>query len=460
MITALALAITPWAVGAGPQASQTSTSSQVTLTAQPQANNVTEHTATIEWQTSAPAGAIVEYGTNQANLDKKQAVGWGGTTHRVTLRGLEPGTTYYFRVRSRNAKGTGTGVESAVDSFQTKGAGQSAQAANPNANNPSGIAGEVSGKLALTSGPDVKNVTNDKATLTWETDENSGNIVHYGTSPDNLDQTKKENWGGSRSANGFRHTVELTNLQPGTTYYYRVESTKGSGTGTNAQSPVESFQTQGANTASSSGSFNATSAQNANDQFKTQAGPIAQNVTENSATLWWMTNGNTRTMVKYGTDQNNLSQSATGPHGREHKVQLTGLQPGTTYYFALLTNENQVREQGSFQTPSANQANSIRITNGPKIESLNSNQAVISWSTNRPASTVVRYGTDANNLTQTAQAPWGSETHTVTLKNLQPNTTYYFAVESSQAQGTGTMAKSSPAPFQTPAPGATAMIRQ
>ena len=82
---------------------------------------------------------------------------------------------------------------------------------------------------------------------------------------------------------------------------------------------------------------------------------------------------------------------------------------------------------------------SVKITNGLIVESVRSNGATIAWSTNRQGSSRVTYGTDPNNLRQLAEAPWGRGglTHRVELKNLQPNTTYYFIVETGQARGTG-----------------------
>ncbi len=96
----------------------------------------------------------------------------------------------------------------------------------------------------------------------------------------------------------------------------------------------------------------------------------------------------------------------------------------------------------------------VQITKGPVVEFANDNSAVIAWSTNVQGSTVLKYGTDPNNLTQAAQAPWGGTTHRVHLNGLQPNTTYYFQVESAQAQGTGTGALGKVDSFQTTAPGA------
>jgi phosphodiesterase/alkaline phosphatase D-like protein len=106
------------------------------------------------------------------------------------------------------------------------------------------------------------------------------------------------------------------------------------------------------------------------------------------------------------------------------------------------------------------EAKKIRITKGPIIEYLKDDSAIIAWSTTARSNSIVRYGTDANNLNQTAQAPWGQETHRVTVKNLKPNTTYYFVVESAQAENTGAMAKSEPAPFMTVEKGQQAMINK
>lgn len=96
----------------------------------------------------------------------------------------------------------------------------------------------------------------------------------------------------------------------------------------------------------------------------------------------------------------------------------------------------------------------MQITKGPVLEMVGDTSAVIAWSTNVPGSTVLKYGTDPNNLTQTAEAPWGGTTHRVTLSGLQPNTTYYYQLQSGQAQGTGSGALSPVQSFQTVPQGA------
>src|SRR5437868_6364653 len=91
----------------------------------------------------------------------------------------------------------------------------------------------------------------------------------------------------------------------------------------------------------------------------------------------------------------------------------------------------------------------VQITKGPVVEHTTADTAIVAWSTNVSASTVVKYGTDQNNLSQTAQAPWGGLTHRVTIKNLEPGKTYYFQVDSGQGQGSGGNAMSQVGTFTT-----------
>lgn len=187
-------------------------------------------------------------------------------------------------------------------------------------------------------------------------------------------------------------------------------------------------------------------------QITVVAGPIPQNVTDNAATIWWETSAPAETIVKYGTDQNNLAQTAQQPYGQQsHSVQLSNLQPNTTYFFQVQRAGGEVLKQGQFHTEERGftQNQAVRIIQGPNIEFIGHDSAVIAWSTNAPSGSIVRYGTDPNNLGQTAQQKWGDTTHRVTIRNLQPGGTYYFIVESGQAQGTGSAAKSQTAMFQT-----------
>jgi hypothetical protein len=110
-------------------------------------------------------------------------------------------------------------------------------------------------------------------------------------------------------------------------------------------------------------------------------------------------------------------------------------------------------------TPIGTAENAVQITNGPVVEVVTDTTAQIAWSTNVNCGTTLRYGTDPSHLEQSAGMPWGGLTHRVTLKNLNPNTTYYFKAESGEGQGTGSHAETAQSSFQTRAAGATSQLR-
>ena len=97
----------------------------------------------------------------------------------------------------------------------------------------------------ITNGPAIKETTNNSAAISWSTDAPGSSVVKYGTSPNALNETAEEPWGGRRESNGdYNHTVWMKNLKPNTTYYYKVETGQGLGTGTEADSRTGEFKTK------------------------------------------------------------------------------------------------------------------------------------------------------------------------------------------------------------------------
>ncbi len=301
----------------------------------------------------------------------------------------------------------------------------------------------------ITAGPTVQNVSGNSATIKWSTNVPTSATVKYGTDPNNLSQTAQAPWGGTN------HSVSLKGLQAGQKYYYQVVSGQGLNTGTSAMSNVESF------TAGQPGAQPAIAQNNqAPAPLQVLVGPIAQNVTDTSAQIAWETNRPSSTIMKYGTSPTSLTNTKEKAYGlKDHQIQLSGLQPNTEYFVVVQEEGGREVARSQFRTSAPGQtAQQFKISHGPVVEQLGPDSAVIAWTTSAPASSIVMYGTDANNLSQRAEAPWGQQTHRVTVKNLKPNTTYWFEVQSGQAQGTGQMAQSQPFPLQTEAPGQAAMV--
>jgi phosphodiesterase/alkaline phosphatase D-like protein len=90
--------------------------------------------------------------------------------------------------------------------------------------------------------------------------------------------------------------------------------------------------------------------------------------------------------------------------------------------------------------------NVTQITAGPELESTNESMAIIRWTTTNPGGTdlhygIVHYGTEAKKLSEVAKSPnRRSPSHPdmifrVRITGLNPQTTYYYTVESTGATG-------------------------
>ena len=80
-------------------------------------------------------------------------------------------------------------------------------------------------------------------------------------------------------------------------------------------------------------------------------GPTVTNISGNSATIQWTTDKTAANHVKYRVAGSGNWQSAYNAGGsRNHSLQLTGLQPGKTYQWQVLTRDGDVRTSGQFQS--------------------------------------------------------------------------------------------------------------
>ncbi|MVN77075.1 hypothetical protein GO988_12130 [Hymenobacter sp. HMF4947] len=75
------------------------------ITAEPVPVNITAQGFTIEFSTSYPGDTRISYGPSSTELTSNRIDEALTTQHRIVLDGLEPGTTYYVQVSSRNMAG-------------------------------------------------------------------------------------------------------------------------------------------------------------------------------------------------------------------------------------------------------------------------------------------------------------------------------------------------------------------
>jgi phosphodiesterase/alkaline phosphatase D-like protein len=112
-------------------------------------------------------------------------------------------------------------------------------------------------------------------------------------------------------------------------------------------------------------------------------------------------------------------------------------------------------------SPTTNKVARVRITQRPEIERADPDFAIIRWTSNNPGGSpehygIVRYGTNPTKLNQTAKSPirlnpgLSYTVFRVRMDGLKPRTTYYYTVDSTEANGKVDGAKSAVKHFTTP----------
>ena len=194
----------------------------------------------------------------------------------------------------------------------------------------------------ITQGPTIQYADDEFAVITWTTDQPFASRVFYGKDASNLNQISED--GKSLS---MRHQVDLRNLQPNTTYYFRIDTGQDTAAAASADN-VNGFQTTalGANPVRNQPPFKG-SIQSAPNPATGQTpstpnfgnisitrGPTVQYLDDTTAVVAWTTNVPASNTLYYGTDSTNLLYTGGDfKDATEHRIHLSNLQPNTRYYF-------------------------------------------------------------------------------------------------------------------------------
>lgn len=253
-----------------------------------------------------------------------------------------------------------------------------------------------------TTAPEITNVSiaevsDDSVTITWETDEDADSIVNYGL---------KEDYGIVRvpEANRTTHSITLDELEPGRTYYFRVVSSDEDGNqGISADYKV---LTTGDPVADGQGQ-----AQAQGDGAGQQAGnadSTSQTPTE--------TTTQTQTQTEQVTVEEIIQdiQEITDPQTLQEII-----------------NETVKAVQGITED--------LTIV-GPPTVIVETTSATVSWTTDRPADSVVLFSPsnsfDGTNFEFSQASTQGrTQDHEVRLIGLDPFTEYTFMVRSTDEYG-------------------------
>ena len=335
-------------------------------------------------------GYNVYYGPASGTYD--QIVDVGNVTTYQTPE-LTPGYTYYFVV---------TAYDLAL--------------------NESGYSAQISKYIEIpdTDPPIISSVladeiTNTGAVINWQTDEVSDSQVEYGMTPAYGSETSMDQWMVTS------HAVSLSSLSPSTTYHYRVKSRDAAGN--LAVSGDYTFQTE--------------------DTPDTTPPAISDvqvtDISDTQVTITWRTDEPATSQVQYGLSAS-YGQATTLDTDLVtfHLVTIPGLEPATHYHFRVGS-----RDEAGNQSVSADYEFDTAPspdTTAPVIDNIEVTQitdttAVISWTTNEPATSQVEYGTTPAYGTMTNLDNAYVLYHQQVLTGLQPLTVYHFRVLSSDEAG-------------------------
>lgn len=66
--------------------------------------NASKNSAVLEWKTNKEAATRVQYGTAQNSLTQHAYEAGGSREHKIALKNLKPGTTYFYTIENRGGK--------------------------------------------------------------------------------------------------------------------------------------------------------------------------------------------------------------------------------------------------------------------------------------------------------------------------------------------------------------------
>ena len=275
----------------------------------------------------------------------------------------------------------------------------------------------------LTSDPAVTGITTKKATISWSTDRTADSKIQYGDdSEDYFDEEP------SKSTHTTDHSIQLTNLSPGTTYYYKAKWTDEDG-----------------NTGMSDES-----------SFTTDPAPSSQEVSAATigldyATIQFTSSNATSAKIYYGetTAFGGFKEISTSTSETTYSVNLTGLDDGTKYYYKvnLFDSEGEEYEGDtySFETLPRPQVSNVRLQ---QVKGASTSTVLVTWNSNTPITSVVTYYPSASPGQALDDIDVKLvEAHRALISGLLPSTPYTLVVKGRDKAGNE--AVSNPQSFTT-----------
>ncbi len=265
----------------------------------------------------------------------------------------------------------------------------------------------------LEGGVSISNLTDQSATINWSTNRNGDSKVQYGLSPSNFYKTEP-----SVPLQVTYHSVTLTNLSPGTTYYYDALWTDTDGnTGISYES---SFTT------------------NPPPQV---SGVHAVNVSLYSGYVVFSISNAVQATVEYGptTSYGGTVSIATSPSTGTYSVPLANLSSGTQYNYRILMQDSSGNifysdNYTDLVTLQAPKISNIRLA---EVSDTIIPTVMVEWTTNTAISSIITYWPQNNpSLKQNmVNITLQKGLHQMFLKGLSSNMAYNLVIKGVDVMG-------------------------
>ena len=350
----------------------------------------------IHWVTDEQATSQVKYSTTQGgSYTETTQSSVLSQSHYVIINGLTSDTTYYYQVVSEDINTNST--TSSEYSFTTE--------KDPEYQHD---------PLASISDVSESVVTDQKAVISFKTDQPAQCYIEYGTSSGSYTEIPVV-----ESDYNKNHAIHLSGLIFSTTYYYSISCADNlSNTVSHgSEGDFTTLEDQGTESDSTAPSISSVS---------------EEDIAGETATITWKTNEDTNSLVKYGITEDyehvagNSAVMDVADYVSEHSVIITNLTPSTKYYYAVVSYDEAGNKaessQQDFTTSSPSTISSI------KVESQSLGQAVITWTTSKDTSSVVEYGL-TEEYGDSVESSSRTTDHSATLSSLESNETYHFRVK-------------------------------
>ncbi len=408
---------------------------------------VEENEAVVRWRTDKEADSMINYGL-RSDYGMVREPGASRTEHELRLEDLLPGTTYYFRVVSRDAEGNQT----VASDFQFTTEGELTREdleemevedpvteVDPEAT-PAEMIEEILSEiddveeirgieemiedrtlemvedLTIVGDPRVE-TEEDRAWVRWQTNRPANSEIHF----QDEDRFDPQNPNLPRSQRGpdeptTEHEVEVTGLIPSTQYYFRAVSEDDAGI--RVESDISDFET------------NALSPSIRNVELAAAG--------EDFAILEWSTSVPAESLVEYeNLSTGDISSRGSPTLSTNHSLRISDLDYQQTYQARVLA----IGEDGGMEESDPIEFETEINEDPPEVSNVETEstlypgaearvQTIISWETDQQAICKVNYqeglasGVDTYELEPRDDTPMLDHVQVVT--DFRPATVYQF----------------------------------